>query len=97
MSKEKKKINWNLFQQRQGKMMQESTIEFQKLAIKLIISPNKNIFLSQYLGVLHSDIYKQLIFWEQKSIGEASVQEIGVLISVSPSNQTKLMGLEYLW
>jgi len=36
--------------------MQESTIEFQKWAIQLIISPNKNIFLSQYLGGLHSDI-----------------------------------------
>ena len=49
-------IWWHYFKKKQGKSVQEYTIEFRKMAIMLGISPKIPDVLLKYLGGLHSHL-----------------------------------------
>jgi hypothetical protein len=54
--------------------VKEFTIEFRKMVIVLGISPKNPDILLKYIRVLHSHLWKQLVFFKPKIIDGACAQ-----------------------
>jgi hypothetical protein len=66
-------IWWNYFKKRQGKSVQEYTIEFRKMAIMLGISPKNLDVVLKYLGGLHNHLQKQVMLFKPRTMDEACI------------------------